>query len=100
MSQAAYFVFHVTAIHDLAGMKPYQDKVLDTVTAHHGTLIVGGGEVETVEGPAAEGKFFVVRFDSMDAARAWYHSPEYQAILGYRRASATCQAVLLAGLPL
>ena len=100
MNQAAYFVFHVTAIHNPKGMQPYQEKVLDTVTAHHGTLIVGGGEVATIEGPATEGKFFIVRFASMAAARAWYHSADYQAILGYRHASASCKAVLLAGLPL
>ncbi|MEC5207503.1 uncharacterized protein (DUF1330 family) [Vogesella perlucida] len=100
MNHAAYFVFHVTAIHNPEGMQPYQAKVLDTVTAHHGTLIVGGGEVETIEGPAAEGKFFIVRFENMAAAKAWYHSADYQAILGYRHASASSNAILLAGLPL
>lgn len=98
MSAPAYFVFNVTAIHDPEGMLPYQEKVLETVTTHKGTLIVGGGEVETVEGPAAQGKFFVVRFDSMEAAKAWYHSPAYQSIIGYRHAAATGQATLLAGL--
>lgn len=100
MSQPAYFVFNVTAIHNPEGMKPYQAKVLDTITAHNGTVLVGAGDVETVEGPAAQGVFFVLRFDSMAAAKAWYQSADYQAIIGHRHASASCKAILLAGLPL
>jgi uncharacterized protein (DUF1330 family) len=98
MSTPAYFVFNVTAIHDPQGMLPYQAAVLETISAHHGRLLVGGGVVDRVEGQA-EGKFFIVRFDSMESARAWYASPAYQHILGHRHASASCQAVLLAGLP-
>jgi uncharacterized protein (DUF1330 family) len=100
MSQPAYFVFNVTAIHNPEGMKPYQAKVLDTISVHHGTVLVGGGEVETVEGPAAQGAFFVLRFDSLEAAKAWYQSADYQAIISHRHASASCQAIVLTGLPL
>jgi len=100
MSQPAYFLFNVTAVHNPEGMKPYQAKVLDTITAHHGSVLVGGGEVETVEGVAAQGVFFILRFDSAADAKAWYQSAEYQAIIGHRHASASCQAILLAGLPL
>jgi len=63
-------------------------------------VLVGGGEVETVEGAAAQGVFFILRFDSAADAKAWYQSAEYQAIIGHRHASASCQAILLAGLPL
>jgi uncharacterized protein (DUF1330 family) len=100
MSHPAYFVFNVTAVHDAEGMKPYLEKVLATITAHNGTMLTGGGAVETVEGTPARGKFFVLRFDSMAAAKAWYQSPDYQAIVGHRHAAASCDAVLLEGLPL
>jgi uncharacterized protein (DUF1330 family) len=99
MQTPAYFVFNVTSIHDPQGMLPYQQKVLETVIAHHGSLLVGGGEVDSVEGPAVQGKFFIVRFDSTEAAQAWYHSPDYQSIIGHRHAAASCQTYLLTGLP-
>lgn len=98
MNTPAYFVFNVTAIHDPQGMLPYQAAVLETISAHHGSVLVGGGAVDSVEGESV-GKYFIVRFDSMAAARAWYVSPAYQHIIGHRHASASCQAVLLAGLP-
>jgi uncharacterized protein (DUF1330 family) len=100
MSHPAYFIFNVTAVHDAEGMKPYQEKVRATVAAYYGTLLIGGGEVETIEGAPAQGKFFVLRFESMAAAKAWYQSPDYQAIVGHRHAASSCDAVLLEGLPL
>lgn len=100
MSHPAYFVFNVTAIHNPEGMKPYLEKVQSTIAAHRGTMLIGGGEVESFEGNPARGKFFVLRFDSMAAAKAWYQSPDYQAIIGHRHASASGHAVLLEGLPL
>ena len=100
MNAPAYFLFNLTAIHDAAGMKPYQDQVQQTLAAYQATVLTGGAEAEVIEGPAVQGKFFMLRFDSQEQARAWYHSPEYQAIIGHRHASASCHAILLAGLPL
>jgi uncharacterized protein (DUF1330 family) len=39
----------------------------------------------------------VLEFDSMEAARAWYHSPEYQAVVGKRRASAQVNVAIVGG---
>lgn len=99
MNSPAYFVFQVQ-IKDAEGMKPYQEKVLSTVLAYHGTTVVAGGEIETREGPAQQGKIFIVRFNSMEQGRAWYDSPEYQAIIRHRHASAECNAFLLQGIAL
>ncbi|MBV8047563.1 MAG: DUF1330 domain-containing protein [Paludibacterium sp.] len=99
MSQPAYFVFQAT-INDVEGMKPYQQRVHGTLQAYRGTVVVAGGAVESREGAAPQGKIFIVRFDSMADARAWYDSPDYQAIIGYRLAAAECIAFLLEGVAL
>lgn len=39
----------------------------------------------------------VLEFDSMEAARAWYPSPEYQAVVGERRASAEANVAIVGG---
>jgi len=100
MGNPAYFLFNVTAIHDPAAMKPYQDQVQATIARYEGTVIIAGGDVESIEGPAAQGHYFVLRFNSMEAAKAWYGSAEYQSIVGHRHAAASTHALLLAGLPL
>ena len=40
----------------------------------------------------------ILEFDSPDAARAWYNSPEYQAAIPLRQAVADSNAVILPGL--
>ena len=39
----------------------------------------------------------VLEFDSEDAARNWYGSPAYQAVVGERHASAATNAVIVSG---
>jgi uncharacterized protein (DUF1330 family) len=39
----------------------------------------------------------VLTFPSMEAARGWYDSPEYQAILPLRLAAARCRSVFVEG---
>ena len=97
MEKPAYFVFNVKVMNP-EGMKPYQEKVLATVTAFNGVPVVAGGAIEVREGEAPKGRTIIVRFNSMADARAWYDSPAYQAIIGYRIASAECSAYLLEGI--
>ena len=40
----------------------------------------------------------VLEFDSVEAARAWYESEDYQAIIGRRHDAADSHAVILTGL--
>ncbi len=55
------------------------------------------GTLETVEGPAPEG-IVLLEFPTMQAARDWYASPEYQAALADRFKGAPYSAVIIDGL--
>jgi uncharacterized protein (DUF1330 family) len=96
MSAPAYFVFEFT-ITDREGFAPYAAKVAETVAAFGGRRVVMGGKVRPVEGDAPKGSIVVLAFPDMTTAEAWYASPNYQAILGYRLASATGNAWLVEG---
>lgn len=98
MSTPAYFVFEVT-ITDREGFAPYAAKVEDTIVAFGGRRVVMGGKIRPVEGEAPKGVIVVLAFPDMTAAEAWYASPAYQAILGYRLAAATGNAWLVEGVP-
>ncbi len=75
---------------DRAAMAPYIDAVEATITAHGGRFLVRAGATEVVEGDIGPYPVkVVVEFPSLDVARGWYASQEYQAILPDRLNNAT-----------
>ena len=78
----------------------YQDYlalVTPMVETFGGTYIVRAGRSETPEGTPPVGRVVLLEFASYDAARAFYHAPEYQAILPMRTDNATARIVILEG---
>ena len=79
-------------------MAPYVDAVGGTVTAHGGKYLVRLGETEVVEGRIGDYPLKVVaEFPSLEVAKGWYNSPEYQAILPYRTSNSKCNFLWVAG---
>lgn len=64
----------------------YAEQVPAILQRHDGRVLARGGRHEILEGPTDFTRFVVIAFPSMDAARACYTSPEYQAAAGFRRA--------------
>lgn len=58
--------------------------------------LVRGGRQEAVEGEARP-RNVVLEFDSFDAARAFYFSPDYQAAVAVRRPAGIGEVVLVEG---
>ena len=77
-------------VHDPIAYKDYTDQVLATVAPYGGRFVVRGGAYETKEGHWQPKRIVVLEFPSFDAARAWYDSPAYQAILPIRQANSHC----------
>ena len=97
-----YVIFDVGPS-DREAMKPYPDKAFDTIAAHGGKLIARTGNIDVREstyGPSwRPSQILIIQFVSMDAARAWYESPEYQAILPIRLKHGKDNMVIVEGLP-
>jgi uncharacterized protein (DUF1330 family) len=55
------------------------------------------GATETFEGTAPDG-IVMLEFPTMDDARGWYNSPEYQAAMAHRLKGATYRVTLVQGL--
>lgn len=65
------------------GYQSYVGGVGPTIIGHGGEILVAGPGSEIVEGtPGAV--TVILRFPSMEAARGWYDSPEYQEIIALR----------------
>jgi len=58
----------------------YSRQVPATVAAHGGRFLVRGGPGEVVEGEFSLQRLVIIEFPDRDRLRAWYDSPEYQAI--------------------
>ena len=94
---AAYALIELE-ISNMDGMRPYIEAVSDTITSHGGKYLVRAGNTEVVEGGLGEYPVKVVlEFPSMDAAKNWYDSAEYQAILSHRTSNSTCNFVWAEG---
>jgi uncharacterized protein (DUF1330 family) len=75
---AGYFVANYT-ITNRAEYKEYLAAVGPSLEAHGAEIIIVDRDSELLEGSAGQ-VTVVLRFATKAAARAWYESPEYQAI--------------------
>jgi uncharacterized protein (DUF1330 family) len=75
----------------------YRERSPATLEAYGGRYLVRGGEHEVVEGDWEPERIVVVEFPSVERAREWYRSPEYQEIAGMRKRAAPSQVVLVQG---
>jgi uncharacterized protein (DUF1330 family) len=92
-----YIIFSETT-RDQAGFQAYVDKAVPTLLQAGGRPIIFHEGPEVLEGTWPHARIVVAEFDSVEAARKWYHSPEYQAVIGERHASADADAILVAGM--
>lgn len=97
-SDLAVYALVELKVADRGAMAPYIDAVEETITAHGGRFLVRAGATEVVEGSIGEFPVkVVVEFPSMDVARGWYASREYQAILPDRLNNSTGNFIWVEG---
>lgn len=80
---AAYAIVDVH-IADPERFKQYAAQVSRTLDVYGGRFLVRGGAHETVEGDYRLERIVILEFPDLQAAKAWYASPGYQAILPTR----------------
>lgn len=93
---AAYIIARIR-VTDPTQYEEYKKLSPAAAAAFDGEFIVRGGETETLEGAEETRRLVVVRFDSMDKARAFYRSEQYQAAKAAREGAAEAQFVLVDG---
>ena len=74
---AAYMITDMK-ISDPEKYKGYQALTPAAIAAAGGQFLVRGGRFETLEGGPVDGRWVVVKFDSYEAAKAFYDSPLYR----------------------
>ena len=93
----AYLVANYT-ITDTDGYAAYPPAVAPTLVPFKGEVLVADFDSEVVEGEPLP-VTIVVKFPSKDAAKAWYHSNEYQAVVRLRTDNTEGYVVFVDGAP-
>ncbi|MGF1569191.1 MAG: DUF1330 domain-containing protein [Nodosilinea sp.] len=89
----AVYLMASLAVQDFESyMATYGAPVLPMLLAAGGEILVGAPAVEVLEGDYSSNWTVVVRFPSEQAARGWYDSAEYRALIPVRQ-SLTDQTV-------
>ena len=91
------YVILTEAIKDPAGMVAY-GKAAAAAMGNGVTILSVDRQPQVLEGVWHGDQTVVLEFESVDAARAWYESEEYQAAAKLRQAAADCNAVIVSGL--
>jgi uncharacterized protein (DUF1330 family) len=74
----------------------YAGQASEVIKKYGGRPLVRGGRVEVAEGEG-RARNVVIEFDSLDAAKRYYHSPEYQAAKALREGAAIMDVVVVEG---
>ena len=93
---AAYIVAQLK-VHDPAMFQRYREAVTPLIDRFGGRYRVRGGELEVLEGDWPLPRLVIIEFQSQDAARLFYESPEYQQILPLRQESARGTVAIVEG---
>ena len=72
-------------VHDPEGYKAYTAQVPGTLARFGGKFIVRAGANDTLEGSWEPHRIVLIEFPSVEQAKAWFASPEYQAIIPLRQ---------------
>ncbi len=93
---AGYVIAQIT-VTDPEAYKDYVAAVSPIVDSYGGEYLVRGGPMEAFEAAPIGERVVVIRFPTIEKARAWYHSPEYQPVRAMRQAASTSLQILVEG---
>ena len=93
----AYLIANVD-IKDAKKFAEYFKSTPAIIKQFGGRFLVRGGDFEILEGDWNPKRLVVVEFESMKKAKEFYHSPQYQEIIGLRHSSAYTEWVFVEGI--
>lgn len=93
----AYVIADVD-VHDPETYREYGQQVPATLAPFGGEFVVRGGSCEQLEGDWQPRRLVVIRFPSVEQARAWYTSPAYASAMALRHRASAANLILVEGI--
>jgi uncharacterized protein (DUF1330 family) len=97
-TMAAYVVVVRDEITNPDQYAAYAKKAGASFAGHDVKYLAANGALTPLEGDSPDG-VILIEFPTVEAARAWYFGPAYQAVVGDRLAATSGRAVIVEGLP-
>lgn len=82
-----HYLMGGTKVRDPAGMQSYISKVKPTVQKYGGEFVFEAACEESLEGSLDITSGVVIKFESAEAAKRWYNSPEYSELRKLRKST-------------
>ena len=93
---AAYLISE-SEVTDPALMQEYSEKAGPTIAPYGGELIASTTDVAHMDGIWKPPRVVIIRFPSMEKAKAWYNSSAYQAVVHMRFRAANSSVFFVEG---
>jgi uncharacterized protein (DUF1330 family) len=93
---AAYLVVDIDVTNPVQ-FEEYKKLAPAAIDKYGGRYVIRGGAYEAIEGNWKPQRLTIVEFDSMEKAKAFYTSPEYQVAIKARAGAANFKALLVQG---
>jgi uncharacterized protein (DUF1330 family) len=92
---SAYVIAEIN-VENPEGYEEYKPLAHESIAKHGGRFVVRGGKTEVFEGEWSD-RIIILEFDSLDAARAWYFSDDYQAAAAVRHRTSQGRIIAVEG---
>lgn len=94
---SAYIIVEIE-VTDPVRYEAYKTAAAASLARHGGTYVVRGGAAETLEGDWQPKRIVVLKFDSVERAKAWWSSADYAAPKKLRHETARTRMIVVEGL--
>lgn len=91
------YVIAAIDVTDPEAYRGYSERAPATIEKYGGRYLARGGGTTTLEGEESTTRNVVIEFDSVEAAKRWYDSPEYREAKSRREGAAVASIIVLQG---
>lgn len=89
-----YLIAHFS-ITDEEGYGRYVEAAIPLLEAHKAKLLVADDAATVLEGEYPDGRVVVIEFPSLEEAKVWYDSSEYQDVVKIRQEATQTHSMIL-----
>ena len=93
---SAYIIVDVK-VHNPEGYEEYKKLTSGTLKPYDGEFVVRGGMTEVIEGNWDPERLVILKFPSVEKAKAWWNSDEYAKARKIRQENSTANMLLVEG---
>jgi uncharacterized protein (DUF1330 family) len=91
------YIIYTERIDDEAAMNEYGAKAMPSLMQSGGRVLALDDNVDVREGTWHGTRTLILEFDSVDAAKAWYESADYQAAIPLRQKAGEANVAIVSG---